>query len=80
MKGRNYPIILGHKYRKGIIGLKSGTQARILFCRLNRDIPTGQAIGLDDVKNIETEIWFTTKSSLDITIEMLCRLRDKWED
>lgn len=81
MKGRNYPIVLGHPFRKGIIvGKRPLEHGSVYLCRLNREIPEGAEFEKKDIESVEAELWFTTKSSVDITIEMLRRLRDAWED
>lgn len=72
MKNHNYPIILGHEYKKGILVLRNGEHGfRFLICRLKNELPSGSEFGLDDVKNVEQEIWFSDRSTLETAIDLM---------
>lgn len=80
MRNHNYPIILGHKYRKGILALRNGEHGfRFMFCRLNKECQTGEEFDLDDIENIETEIWFVDRKSLEITVSVMNKVLKDWK-
>ncbi len=79
MRNHNYPIILGHKYRKGILALRNGEHGfRFMFCRLNKECQTGEEFELDDIENIEMEIWFVDRKSLEITVSVMNKVLKDW--
>jgi len=83
MKDRNYPIILGHQYRKGVMAVRNyrglGGYA-VLLCRLKKDYQTGEVFGLEDVKSVETELVFTEREALEITVRTMNKILDEWKE
>ena len=82
MRNHNYPIIFGHKYRKGILALRDGEHGfRFLFCRLNKEFQTGEEFDLSDIESVEQEIWFTDRQALETTVNVMNKvLMDDNED
>ena len=74
MKNRNYPIIIGHKYKKGIMALRDGNGFRFLVCRLSKECKTGDVFDLSDVESVEVELWFTDRKALETTVGMMNRI------
>ena len=71
-KDRNYPIILGHQYRKGILALRCKDGGfHFLICRLEKEYKTGEEFDLGDVKSIEKEIWFSDRETLETTVKVI---------
>lgn len=69
MKNYNYPIIIGHQYKKGILALSNGENGfRFLICRLKKEYQTGTEFDLNDIENVEQEIWFSDRLALETTI------------
>lgn len=72
MKSRNYPIVLGHPFRKGIIALRNGEHGfRFLICRLKKEYKTGEEFDLADVESVEQEIWFHDRQTLETTVNVM---------
>lgn len=72
MKNYNYPIVLGHQYRQGILAIKDGEHgAKFMICRLKREYKTGEEFNLDDVENVEREIWFADRETLKATVDVM---------
>lgn len=73
MKNHNYPIILGHQYRKGVIISRFPDKGglSLMICRLNRECETGEEFGFADVQNIEQEIWFADEQTVETVIKAL---------
>jgi hypothetical protein len=72
MKNHNYPIVLGHQYRKGILAVKYGEHGvKFMICRLKKEYNTGEEFNHDDVKNVEQEIWFADRETLKTMIDVM---------
>lgn len=75
----NYPIILGHKFKKGILALRHGEGGfRFLICRLKKEHQTGDKFKLQDVESVEKEIWFTDRESLEMTVGLMNKVLKDW--
>lgn len=72
MKNHNYPIVLGHQYRKGILAVKDGEHGvKFMICRLKKEYKTGEEFNLYDVENVEQEIWFADRETLKATVDVM---------
>ena len=73
MKNRDYPIILGHRFRKGILVYRPRNEDgyRLLICRLKQDYPAGEAFALDDVSSVESEIWIDNRETMQTIVNVL---------
>jgi hypothetical protein len=49
-----------------------------MFCRLNKECQTGEEFELDDIENIEMEIWFVDRKSLEITVSVMNKVLKDW--
>lgn len=79
MKNHNYPIVLGHQYKKGVMALKHGEHGfRFLICRLRKEYQTGTEFELDDIENIEQEIWFSDRQTLETVIGVMEKVLQRW--
>ena len=78
---RHYPIILGHKFRKGILISKAPEDEgyKLAICRLKKDYQTGDKFDLDDVESIEQEIWFSARETVQTIINALTEALEKGE-
>ena len=80
MKSRDYPIILGHEFRKGILAMRDGKGFRFLICRLKKEFQTGEEFGFEDVKSVETDIRFCDRETLETTVKVMNKVLDMWHD
>ena len=73
MKNRDYPIILGHKFRKGILVYRPRNDDgyRLLICRLKQDYTTREGFALDDVSSVESEIWIDNRKTMQTIVNVL---------
>jgi len=78
MKDRNYPIILGHRFRKGILAIRDGTGFNFLICRLKKEYQTGERFDLSDVESIEKEICFCDRETLETTVKVMSQVLKLW--
>ena len=81
MKTRDYPIILGHQYRKGIIAIRHGESGiKLIICRLKKEYQTGERFDLEDVESVEQEIWFSDRETLQTTVDVMNQVLKDWKD
>lgn len=78
MTNRNYPIILGHRYNKGLIVMPDGSGIRLLICRLKKEYPTGARFEKEDIKNVELDIRFSDPETLETTVRVLTEALNIW--
>lgn len=79
MKDRKYPIILGHKFKKGILALRDkGDGFKFLICRLKKEYPTGAKFDLEDVESIEHEIWVVDRGTLETIVKVMKEALEIW--
>lgn len=79
MRNHNYPIILGHKYKKGILALRNGEHGfRFMICRLKKEYQTGKQFDLGDIENVEQEIWFADRQALETTVNVMNKVLKDW--
>lgn len=51
---KNYPIVLGHKFRKGILDFRDPEgEFRFMLCRLKKEHRTGDEFELEDIESVE---------------------------
>ena len=76
---KDYPIVLGHQFRKGILALRDkGDGFKFLICRLKKEYPTGDRFDLKDVKSIEHEIWVADRDTLETIIKVMKEALEIW--
>lgn len=79
-KNYNYPYIAGPGFNKGLLGYRREDGDYVLmFCRLNKDYPSGVNFALDDVESVEKEIWFTNIRTMELTVEVLNKMLADWK-
>lgn len=75
----NYPIVLGHKFKKGILALRHGEGGfRFLICRLKKEYQTGDQFQFKDIESVEKEIWFADRESLEMTVGLMNKVLKDW--
>lgn len=80
MNDRNYPIVLGHQFRKGILALRHGEKGfRFLICRLKKEYQTGEEFDLGDIESIEKELWFSDRETLETTVKIMNKVLKDWK-
>lgn len=66
------PIIIGHKYRKGIFCIRSNMGGYDMYIvTLRSEYQTGETFDLSDVEQIHTVLHFCDRSSVEETIKAL---------
>ena len=79
MSTTNYPIVLGHRFKKGILAFRNGKGGfRFLICRLKKEYQTGDEFKFQDVESVEKEIWFTDRESLEMTVGLMNKVLKDW--
>lgn len=77
---KDLPIILSHNTRTGIAiypNRKMGGMD-VLIVGLNREIPSGESFGLEDVKLTKAILHISDVESLQITIDCLTEGLNRW--
>lgn len=78
---KNYPIVLGHKFRKGLIAFREPEGGcRFLLCRLKKEYRTGDEFELEDIESVEKEIWFTDRKALELTAGVMNKVLKDWKE
>lgn len=68
------PTIIGHKYRKGVICMRSyimGGGYDLYVVTLKREYQTGEKFDLSDIEQIHDALHFCDRSSVEETIKAL---------
>lgn len=66
------PIILGHKYKKGLLGFRSKMGGYDIFIvSLKKEYQTGENYELKDIDMVHTVLHFCDKSAVEETIKCL---------
>lgn len=66
------PTIIGHKYRKGVICMRSNMGGYDLyFVTLKREYQTGEKFDLSDIEQIHDVLHFCNRSAVEQTIGAL---------
>lgn len=79
MGSKNYPIILGRQYRKGILAVKDGSGFKFVFCRLKKEYEAGEKFEPEDIESVEKELWFCDRESLEITVKIMNEVLEMWK-
>lgn len=81
MKSKNYPIVLGHGFKKGILAFRHGEGGFcFLICRLKKEYQTGDEFEFNDIESIEKEIWFSDRESLETTVGLMNKVLKDWRN
>ena len=66
------PIIIGHKYRKGIFCIRSNMGGYDMYIvTLRSDYQTGEKFDMSEIEQIHTVLHFCDRSSVEETIKAL---------
>ena len=77
----NYPIVLGHRFKKGILAFRHGEEGfSFLICRLKKEYQTGDEFEFQDIESVEKEIWFTDRESLEMTVGLMKKVLKAWRN
>jgi hypothetical protein len=81
---KNLPIIIGHKYRKGIFGFRNrmfgGDGYDLAIVRLKKQYATGQPFDLNDMDGAECILHFCDRESLQLTADVINRVLKGWKE
>ena len=78
MTNRNYPIILGHDFRKGYVVVKKPDEKRasLIIVRLKKDYPSGEEFDPKDIESAEVELIFCNREAIKTLVDVLQRVLD----
>lgn len=84
MKRRDYPVIIGHKYRKGIFAFRNlmfgGGGFDLAIVRLKRQYESGEPFDLADMDGAEVILHFCDREALQLTADVINRVLKNWKD
>ena len=83
MRRGDLPIVLGHRFKKGLLAICSKSGRRELWiARLKEDkeYESGEQYKTEDIKSLESIMWFEDKESVEQMIRMLQWLLSTWKE
>ncbi len=79
---KRYPIVIKSGFQKGLIAFKSslfGAGIDLAVVRLKRNVPGGAEFEREDIKDIEVDLHFADRESLERTVSLLRAALDAWD-
>lgn len=75
----NYPIIIGHKFKKGLFAFRKDGGFNVWIVRLKKQYESGKNFDIGDIKSIEAELHFCDRESVQATIKVLIDILKDWK-
>lgn len=60
--------------------MKGGQGLRLLICRLKKEYEAGETFEYGDVENVEAEIWFCDRETVQVTVNVLEKVLKDWKE
>ena len=80
MMPRSYPIVIGHKYKKGLVGVPMGGAFDLWVVRLVRDYETGETFDMEDITQVQAILRFTDRGSVQMMANVCAKAARDWRD
>ena len=75
----NYPIIIGHKFKKGLFAFRKDGGFNVWIVRLNKQYESGENFDIGDIKSIEAELRFCDRESVQAMVKVLSNILKDWK-
>ena len=75
----NYPIIIGHKFKKGLFAFRKDGGFNVWIVRLKKQYESGENFNIGDIKSIEAELRFCDRESVQVTVKVLSDILKDWK-
>ena len=75
----NYPIIIGHKFKKGLFAFRKDGGFNVWIVRLKKQYESGENFNIGDIKSIEAELRFCDRESVQAMVKVLSDILKDWK-